>query len=412
MIMKKVILFLTALLPITTVTTFLSPSRFNYEAYLAVLSISYVVFLIWKSGSVRMTVTLVFLLWVCINAGNAIGILNILIDPISHYGFLVFPFAALALYYLMSTASSSNIVFFLQLLFGLAVLEAILVVAQSNLGFPTFEVLESSIYVDDRGYLGFIFPSLFSKAVRCGTGTYEHFNGVAALFALLFPVAGGFWLTQRKLNRFLLVLIIFLGIFFSYSRGALIGAFVGTMFVYFYCFAKDRKRTLKIMVICSIFVLVFMGVEILDTYFESTQNLTSRQMVWDVAWTYALENPGNLLFGFGFEFFSSFLQSTYTASGLFSLHSALLQLLLELGILGFFLFFTFVFKLAGRAVASRNPVAISLMGGSIAFLIHQLFDNSLFRYNGVLMIAFAGIAENLVLTKGDELSYWWKPEVP
>ena len=69
-----------------------------------------------------------------------------------------------------------------------------------------------------------------------------------------------------------------------------------------------------------------------------------------------------------------------------SLHSGQLQLLFELGIVGFLLYFYHIIS-TYKIVTKRNDIySVSVFGGVISFLCHQLFDNSLFSLTGVVML--------------------------
>jgi len=363
----------------------------------------------WRRGRWNLNLVALFMAWVGFSVFLHLSLLDFLAAPSRVYPYLIFPMMGFGMYNLIKTAEdASETRLFLRGLFLLSVSEAFLVILQSNFSFPKFDIIESPTYVSERGYLGFLFPSIFDRRVESGTGTYEHFNGVGALLALVLPVSFSFWFGQRKsAARLGLFCILFLGTFFTYSRGALLGASFGIVFVYLFGFTRDPRRTMKKVLVPLTLVFVLLVDDLFRTYFAETQNLTSRELVWDAAWDYATSNPLGLITGFGYEFFSGFLQSTYTGAGLISLHSAILQVFLELGVVGFVIASLYFVRLSKAILAKGDQISLALLGGIIAFGFHQAFDNSLFRYNGVMMFSLCAIAETSLKKYPSELLAWW-----
>ena len=107
-----------------------------------------------------------------------------------------------------------------------------------------------------------------------------------------------------------------------------------------------------------------------------------RKEIWRIVWNYAINNPLNLIFGYGIFFFRDNILGFGGIPK--DIHSGQLEILVELGIFGIILFSKFFIQSIFQVIKNReNILKLSILGGLISFFIHQLFDNSIFGYLGI-----------------------------
>ena len=302
------------------------------------------------------------------------------------------------------------IIFFIKWLMITVLIESLIGVSQSFFTFPVFTNIVNdfninALFVNNRNYLSYIFPSL-SPEVTQGSGTFSHFNGLGGLLSLTFPIFFGYWFCNKKrLLRIILLSITFLGLITTYSRGALVGVLFA--FIFFFLFLSKFSKRKKIFFSLFLFFmfLVLLNHDI-ENYYMSTENFTIRKETWEIIWNYAINNPFNLIFGYGIFFFRD---NILGFGGLpKDIHSGQLEILVELGIVGLFLFCKFYFQVISQSFKYRdNILIISISCGLLSFFIHQLFDNSVFGYLGILMICLFGVLKFLMQGNSEEILNWW-----
>jgi hypothetical protein len=218
-------------------------------------------------------------------------------------------------------------------------------------------------------------------------GTFQHFNGLGAYLTIALPIAYCYWRSLRSFNSLILFCVITLGLVTTYSRGALIGGIIGIYYVY--TLTSKKKLTVILSMFLGTVVLLFLWNEIV-TYYSHTQNYTIREYTWLIALKEALSQPIKLLYGFGPFYFREKLLGMYGT--MTNLHSGQLQIILELGIIGFLILLS-LFKdaLKNASKYKTNPSIVSITGGLIAFFIQQLFDNSFFGNTGILWFSLLAI---------------------
>ena len=162
-------------------------------------------------------------------------------------------------------------------------------------------------------------------------------------------------------------------------------------------------------IIISIFILLFFILFLsndVENYYASTQNFTIRLGVWEIVLNYATNNPLNLIFGYGVFFFRD---NVLGFEGIpKDIHSGQLEIFVELGIIGFVLFCKFYFQIISKALKFKNNILVlSISGGLLSFFVHQLFDNSIFGYLGILMVCLIGVLSSLMKDDNEEILKWW-----
>lgn len=400
--MKKSLFFIFFLLPFLPVFSFLKTEDINYSAYFSIVILIFAASLLLYRRNIKIDINLRYWIWYIFVTFISWPISFIL----KNYGYLTYPFTAVSLYIILKYYTNhSDYLFFLKLFFIAAFIEAVLGISQSLLGFPLFENITKNIYESDRNYLAYIFPSI-RAFIRQGTGTFEHFNGLASYLALSIPIIYGYWKSNKNKTRLILLLVVAFGLIITFSRGSLIGTLVGVYFVFL--IKSKRKSTLITFTGIGIIILAMLLSSILVNYYQSTQNFTIREYTWAFALSEALNQPIKLIYGFGpFYFHEKFLGMAGTIS---NLHSGQLQILLEEGLIGFMLFIMLFISTIKKAIRYKENIAIvSITGGLIAFFSSQLFDNAYFGYTGILWFSLLAIVftikdENIFIIKKHKIN--------
>jgi O-antigen ligase len=402
---KKILLFSFVFLMFTPIIYFIRPDRFNYSAYYMIILTFSVIFFLFKEDEFKVDGIIIFFVWYIINGIFVRGISNI--HP-SYYLFIV-PLTSLSLYIFFTSQGNEykydTTIFFLKCLILSITLESILGISQSFFSFPIFTGVIQNAFISDRNYLAYIFPSI-SPFVTQGTGTFESPNGLGALLSLVFPLIFGFWYSNRKnFLRILLLVISFLGLLTSYSRGALIGVLFTSLFFPLFLSRLSIRKKIVIFSFIIIFFIVFLS-NYVENYYLATQNLTIRIKIWDIVWNYATKDPLRLILGYGIFFFRDNILGFEGIPK--DIHSGQLEILMELGIVGFVIFCSYYFKMIFQALKFRNNILIlSIAAGLMSFFVHQLVENSFFGYAGILMACLMGILKFLINNNNVDVLEWW-----
>ena len=385
--------------------SFLRPESINYAAYYTIIITISAVFILLKETEFKVDSIIIFFVWYIINIIFIRGIFNILI----YYSFFIVPLTSVSLYIffisIKSEFQNAIISFFLKWLMIAVVLESLIGISQSFFSFPIFPNILGTLYTYSRNYLAYIFPSL-SPQVTQGSGTFEHFNGLGGLLSLTFPIFFGFWYSnKKKILRIILMIITFLGLITTYSRGALIGVIFAFSFFFLFFSKFSRKKKFAISLFLIFILIAFLSNDI-ENYYYSTQNFTIRMDTWKIALNYAANNPLKLIFGYGVFFFRDNILGFKNIPQ--NIHSGQLEIFLELGIVGFILFCKFYFQIIIQALKFRNNIVIlSFSAGLISFFIHQLVENSFFGFLGILMACLLGLLKSLMKSDNRVIVNWW-----
>lgn len=310
---------------------------------------------------------------------------------------------AFAIYTLARRGNPMERRLIIDLLLGMAAVQSIIAVLQAAAGWPVFPAVLPQLLESDRNYFAYVVPGL-SHTVTQGSGTFVHFNHLGALLSACLPLALGRWLeNKRSLWVLAALLVIACGLVATFSRGALLGAIAGGLFVLWFGPSRSRRATTALAIGFGILVTL-LSVNVLTQYYESTQNATIRVQTWQTAMNDALDRPSDLVFGSGYGYFSrNVLESGLAGQALIqqssymsSMHSSLLQVLLEFGLVGFLLAAMWVTVALRKGLRSARHLVVPALGGIVGLLCSQAFDNALLSYAGVVFAALMAIAEAAV----------------
>lgn len=318
-------------------------------------------------------------------------------EAIENYNLLTIPLSRIAFFLIFININGEKIFYkILHVLVLAGVVESLIGICQVLFEFPSPVILTDGLYRDSRNYFAYIFP-FFSKETVLATGTFEHFNGLAGFLILTLPVAFGLWLEKKKMIYFLLSSIIMVGIICTFSRGALLSSIIILLFLHF-SFNKNKK--LKRLIIFGGVLFLMVGFANINTYIEDTGNTASRYLTWLVALEHAFSEPWRLIAGFGLFYF----KDNVLIDVLGNLHSCFLQIFLEMGLIGFFIYLMAMKKIVQLMKFNKNIMNYTLIAIVIGFTASQIVDNNLFGYSGtvfIILIALflsqAGLQKNKII---------------
>lgn len=197
-------------------------------------------------------------------------------------------------------------------------------------------------YVNDRGYFGYL--GIGPKEVYSGRGTFWHFAAygyfMSTIFLFFLPFFNGA-VNKKRIGQ-LILFILFAGVIFSYSRGALGALIIGVAYYYF-IMEKNKilllKRLMILALIVSPFALYFM------TNSEFVESLNPRNHLWSFHIQYLSENIGEFFWGAGFESreltFYRYAPDYLRHPGDFNPHNLIITYVEEIGITGLIVYIAF-----------------------------------------------------------------------
>jgi tetratricopeptide (TPR) repeat protein len=225
---------------------------------------------------------------------------------------------------------------------------------------------------------------------------------VLAPFNYLVALSGitAIYFSKNRVYKFfntLLVLAAFLMLFLTSSRGGWLGVASGLVTLGFLIFIREKQRLKRYwtiltkkrilltgLILISLISISIIGYLLYKQAIHPTHGsiLSSRRAFWRIAIFTFKENP---LFGQGpFTYGSAFLHDKSTPPSMIWVHahSIMMNLMAEMGILGFgallFLGFAFIksFVLAIKKITTQNqPILFVAAAFLAAFLVHSLFDS-------------------------------------
>lgn len=366
------------------VAPWLQPEEINYVAY-AVLLLAIAGGTAALSDGARYDATLGFAVWVLLSTFYS----TIVLSPSPLYALLPVPVGIVGMTLLFSNDYGNNESTLTRALLVFAAVQSLLGLLQTVFDLAPFSALGGTVYSEPRNYLAWLVPGLSSQ-VRMATGTFEHFNGLGSLLSLAGPIAFGTWLQNRNRARLLLLLLISAGLVATFSRGALLGSLLGGVLVYWSKTRGTRTQALRVTLLALTGLLSGLALfGAVQEYAAATNNLASRVGAWVLALNVTFADPVRLLFGAGFGYFGAgFLEGEGVVT---RLHSAPVQVLTELGIVGAGLFLLGVIPPVWRGLHSADQTQNVLAASAVAFLTHQVVENALFGFVGLIFFAVVAL---------------------
>lgn len=311
--------------------------------------------------------------------------------------FIATPILFLCFYIIFNNFESKEVFYTsLKALVIVALVQALIGVSQALFGVPFFENILSSedAFNFERNYFAFFFPSLFENSIQA-SGTFSHFIALGVFLVFSVPISFSLW-KETKNNFWLLAfIIIWVGIVATFSRGALIGAALSTIIIYFsYTKHKIEKIFLSILCFSLLYVLVS---PLIEEYSSQTSNFGGRYKTWVYSINYAMKHPENLFFGYGYSNVRKVLAAqniVYT-----NFHSSFVQMFIELGLVGIISFFTGIYFVIKNVFINKSPWAYCLLAIVTGFLFTQLFEQHLYSFHGLIFFTLLGLFQANILQK-------------
>jgi len=342
----------------------------------------------------------------------------LLFTTILHHGFKTtitdksyqYPLQLFSLFLVMTEIKSrESFLLILKLFVLLGVIEACVGISQCFLGYPVYHHLITAGedgYNSDRNYFAFLIPGL-SKNTVLASGSFLHFNEFGLFSVINLGIAYSLLLHYRKPIWRVAMIIIFVGIVCSFSRGSLLSSFLCIGFIYFNVTKNGFQKFVITMVVVG--TLYVSSKTILAAYMEETQNADVRQDTWIFAYNHCIKHPVNLVFGYGLSYLKvkvlvqeTIIYRLQDSLIMSNIHSSHLQIFLEQGIVGSGLLYSTLLFTLYRLFRTRNTFGICLAGLSLGYLFGELFEHFLISQNGFWYFALFGLISSYVLRQEKE----------
>lgn len=314
-------------------------------------------------------------------------------------------FEAIMLYYMVVyfiRAQKIKITLLIKLLIVTSVFQGLLGPIQSI--FNNFGVQE---YANNRGYFGYL--GIGPTEVYSGRGTFWHFAAygyyLVSICALLLP----FYriIIKRKIFFQLVLLSLFAGIIFSYSRGAL-GFLI--LLVAYYWFIVENQKTKVLLKLTLLVILIAPFVVYFALNPEYLLSLNLRNSLWDFHLKYLSENINELIWGAGFESREStfyFYAPKYLRHpGDINPHNLILAYVEEIGLVGFTIYLSFwikvlvdTFKNIKNNTTLMKTFNLGLQLVIISFFMSGVYDHV---YHDPYLVMFLFFLIGIAYAKGNK----------
>ncbi len=232
----------------------------------------------------------------------------------------------------------------------------------------------------------------------------------ALYLSFVIPLTVGFFLYNNKKNKkkfIFKIFIMILALLFTFSRGAYIGVLASSLFMlgfYFWYFkVKLNKRaifyTLSFFgILLIIFTNTLFGDRFLSSFSLSDVSNSGRIQIWKTSSEVFLQN---LIFGVGLGNLPIFFDPTASIKSPINAHNTFLDILSELGVVGFLLFFGFlIYSFFGLSFKKDkfDYLRFFIIWSLIWYLIHSFFETSIFSVPVLISFSFV-LAISVILSK-------------
>lgn len=264
-----------------------------------------------------------------------------------------------------------------------------------------------NLYTGRTGAVGFL-TSTGDLVNRLTVGTFTQPNSLGGFLVLLAPFALGTALAARRGRLLALgaLAIICLGIYETFSRGALLGL-AAVPFV----FLRGRRLLVVVPFACLALLVVTPGLvgERFATANQSGGDLATRQDFWRAGLSIWQAHPiaGVGLGGFPPAYAAARLPGKqFLPDSVFEppphAHDLFIQMLAEEGVLGLLALLAVIgvavrmtLELRGHGERWIRVVASAMLAALVAFLIHNIFDVTLIQETGIDFWAMLGLISAL-----------------
>jgi O-antigen ligase len=138
--------------------------------------------------------------------------------------------------------------------------------------------------------------------------------------------------------RWLIILMFFLAVLFSGSRGGLFSFILGVAVYWYFIKLSSEKRVLLVLSVVILFLAeLLFGISAMFIYEDEYGTFDYRVELYTASWLFLKQNP---LFGMQNFLYSGYFDHLVTGLGIIDIVSTYLQIVLKYGFVGLFLFFS------------------------------------------------------------------------
>ncbi|OGI27737.1 MAG: hypothetical protein A2359_02760 [Candidatus Moranbacteria bacterium RIFOXYB1_FULL_43_19] len=211
--------------------------------------------------------------------------------------------------------------------------------------------------------------------------------------SLCFFVGIGYfaWEKKRKWKALALaaVVLMFFGIFFSFSRGAYLGAAAGSLFFLVAHLSRSKELVKFAAVAAGLIILsavIFPGTarNRLASAFNLKEGSNAQRLKnWEQAVGVVRDYP---LLGIGMGSYASYVDPISGERSSIYAHNTFLDISAETGILNGLVFLSLILVSLWRNIASKNILNLGIASGLVYFLVHGIFDTSIWSPQVMVML--------------------------
>jgi O-antigen ligase len=235
------------------------------------------------------------------------------------------------------------------------------------------------------------FSLMEASGFKAITAAFRHYNNFSTYVTVMFLIAIGFLIHQKKvflrILLSLLSLLLLVDLFFTFSRGAWLALIIACLILRSFSSSRRVKKISFIMLVVFLAGLIFLPTvgERFITIFKKGGD-ADRFIMWKVAFLMFRESP---ILGKGIGLFMDHMNN-YQYKGLDGLkfqysqyaHNCYFQILAETGLAGLISFLWFLAELMFRGYRRLKQkvdfMFIGLFCAITAFLVHSFFDTQFY----------------------------------
>lgn len=238
---------------------------------------------------------------------------------------------------------------------------------------PFFGDVNNSFHAEwvslKRVYSTFVNPNLYANYL---------------IFVIIFGIYFAFSLKDKREKLYFssLTIVNFVLLLLTGSRAGYLGILFGVLF---YIILRYSKPVIIIAVICSTILLGYITInpDIIPRYDTIQASFADRISIWKAAYAYFVDH---ILFGIGFGTFGKNFILQYKHFVVHA-HNIYFGLLSEFGIIGFLVFFWWIFQFVDRTrllIKQKNKRMMSLWASLVGFFTQGILDYPLYGIQNLI----------------------------
>ncbi len=222
----------------------------------------------------------------------------------------------------------------------------------------------------------------------------------ALFLGILIPFTIFYFLHNNKKNKFTffgIILLMFCALLFTFSRGAYVGFLISSLLMAIFSFWYFKIRLNKkilIFLFVSFFAVAFIflnsvfGSRLMSSFTLSDVSNNARLGIWEKSSKVFLDNP---ILGVGLGNLPIFFDPIASVKSPINAHNTYLDIVSELGMIGFLLFFLIIFYTFFYLSFKKDKfdfLRFGVLWSFVWFLVHSFFETSLFSVPVLATLSF------------------------